>query len=541
MKKEAEDFLILLCNGEKVRKEKGSEQLKLEEYEPVSTGNSFIENPILELGFVTKQTEPKKRLAFIEQRVTKQLVIPMLEEGREEELFGMLHPTIRICCVEEKEPKKFLQKATIDLSEPVYRIKVFEEETMIFETLAGRMESKKHMFARFIKKDENVVDYETFIALLLIWSEIRGFFDRLRQMPVKEREEYVPYAKAIKACGTGTDISQVKGIYVVKALDAERFSFDIEKYIADLTGISKKIPKKEVKQPGNVMVTRKLLLELALKNIEKAPKLRLNLFLSKLGSSFVSLAEIFFVIAQNYEEEKYEYVMETKKSTDYAKAFECKKNISKSVQRTMNLSLFHKVFSYVEYDNTVNIVKFLELEQDFLHLNSLVFKQGLLNGYSLRFRRLGCLRTTGAFYPFRKCMCVDINNPDGFSRAFFYLLDYHRDKASKKVSFQEVYEKYISLLEETVTREQSLDRLKKNNTRYNLAYYKRSNEVFARCGEIFLYRILGIESSLVSKCDTFAYPDDRELEELITDYFSDFLQLDVQDFRKEKGHVKNCR
>lgn len=237
------------------------------------------------------------------------------------------------------------------------------------------------------------------------------------------------------------------------------------------------------------------------------------------------LADFFMIIAEDYAEDCAAYHFE---EADYARSYETKKNLPKKITAAMDCSLFHIVFPYVEYDETVDLVKVRKLENEFVSLNNTVFRKGTMNGYSLRFRRLGCHKSSGIYYPIQKCMCVDISHPDAFVHEFFHMLDYSAGSASKKISFWNVYNKYVSLFVTQLPKIE-LEHLKKSVARKNFQYYKRKTEVFARCGEIYISRILGIETSLVGKVDTFAYPDDEELNSLIQEYFSKFLQKEKEE------------
>jgi hypothetical protein len=61
-------------------------------------------------------------------------------------------------------------------------------------------------------------------------------------------------------------------------------------------------------------------------------------------------------------------------------------------------------------------------------------------------------------------------------------------------------------------------------TKYNLAYYLQSTEVFARCFEIYLARIRKVDNSLLSPTKGFAYPEDEELEVLIESFYTTLIE-----------------
>lgn len=71
--------------------------------------------------------------------------------------------------------------------------------------------------------------------------------------------------------------------------------------------------------------------------------------------------------------------------------------------------------------------------------------------------------------------------------------------------------------------------------KYGVNYYLRKCEIFARCGEIYLFRNLHIVSSLLKPEETksFAYPDDDTLNSLINHYYSSLLDQ-LKDIKIDK-------
>ena len=61
--------------------------------------------------------------------------------------------------------------------------------------------------------------------------------------------------------------------------------------------------------------------------------------------------------------------------------------------------------------------------------------------------------------------------------------------------------------------------------KYNLKYYLKKCEIFARCGEIYLFRILKVKSSLLKQDSSvlFAYPDDSILNKMIASYYGELI------------------
>ena len=52
----------------------------------------------------------------------------------------------------------------------------------------------------------------------------------------------------------------------------------------------------------------------------------------------------------------------------------------------------------------------------------------------------------------------------------------------------------------------------------------RRAEIFARCGEIYLVRILGVESSLLEPDLGYAYPESEVLDSIIQNYYQVLLK-----------------
>lgn len=496
------------------------------EWNPKET--TFIFKPVLDIGFSTKQTKQKNIFSYIQRRITTQLVIPAFEKKEEEKVLELLHPSIQLE-LEEIAPKKGVFETQYDR---LFMAKVYEKDSLIYTTEAGKVIKKNHHYGRYRKGSKcHVADIYLLCADLLIWSEIRKFIDHVAEMTEEERNAYIPYAKALEMYGNSNiNISCHAGIY-----DSYQLSQELKKDIAALLGVEETF---FVKRPNHKENVYWLYLEHIIPYyVKKLKPLPLNLIFDESGrASFQELTSLFMIIANDYDEEKADYEYEMNSKSDYAKSFEEKKNIPKHIRKAMDMSLFHSVFSYVEYDETVDLLKVAAVEKEFVELNKILFKQGKLDGYNIRFRRLGCHKAAGLYYPCYKCICIDIDNPNSFCHEFMHMLDYMHGKASKANDFRSIYERYVDLLENCVEGNPALAKLKKSNTKYNLKYYKRSTEVFARCGEIFISRILGIDSSL-AKIDSesdFAYPRDKELEKMIASYYSDFLQVDVADYKQQK-------
>lgn len=239
------------------------------------------------------------------------------------------------------------------------------------------------------------------------------------------------------------------------------------------------------------------------------------------------LTSLFEIIADEYlkdaREEKYRKDLES----DYAKSYMTKKNIPQSHIEAMSNSKFNDYFGYIEFDEDTDLLKVEELTKEFISLAKYL-RFSKEDEVSLRFRKLGNHKAAGLYYPYLKCLCVDIRYPHSMVHEYFHMLDYTRGKLSRSVKFQKVLNLYKKSLEDVV---ESLPadheyRLQLNGkTKYNRSYYFQPTEVFARCGEMFLVRHLGINNSLVEIQNDFVYPINDELKQAYTQYFKEVLQI----------------
>lgn len=234
------------------------------------------------------------------------------------------------------------------------------------------------------------------------------------------------------------------------------------------------------------------------------------------------------------------YYKELTKSTSHAKSYQTKKAISNKMINYMEKSDFNKAFGYVEVDNDCDIEKVTQLSAEFLS-----FKETFLPGYdssevSLRFRKLGNHKALGLFYPSLNCLCVDINSPSSFLHEYGHSIDYILSGIrglSSKDDFSRCLTTYKECVLSGLSKEdnaQLKDRLN-GTSKYNLSYYFTPAEVFARCFEMYVVRILKVNSSICKPDEKMGvvYPKDDRLEELLKKYFDKLFdslkQNDVAD------------
>jgi len=229
-----------------------------------------------------------------------------------------------------------------------------------------------------------------------------------------------------------------------------------------------------------------------------------------------------------------EEVKEGKRISDsYASSYEQKKNIPKKVLARMRASKLNEYFSEVEFDELVDLDKMAQIEKEIFQFLNL-FEGYISEGNSLRFRRLGKHRAGGLYFYLVKALCVDIHCISSFVHEYFHMLDYSalKDETttySERFSFENVKNIYSVLLEEYCGRLDKEDAQYKRlmgSTKYNLNYYLCEKEIFARCGELYISKILGIDNSLLKDTYSyFPYPETPELLDAIKAYYPTVLKL----------------
>lgn len=228
-----------------------------------------------------------------------------------------------------------------------------------------------------------------------------------------------------------------------------------------------------------------------------------------------------------YDEEKQTHIFHKNLASEYARAYQTKKAIPQKILRAMKNSSFNDFFGYVEFDAECDLNKVAEIEKEFKALHLRLFsKFGKKPDVSLRFRKLGKHKALGLYFPYLKCMCVDVRSPSSFIHEYAHVLDYESGSISKGVKFFKIREVYAELLNKYIDSLPASDPIRVKllgNTKYNKEYYLEPTEIFARCMEMYLVRILNVDNSLVKPERSFAYPDDERLNILIKEFFDIFL------------------
>lgn len=239
---------------------------------------------------------------------------------------------------------------------------------------------------------------------------------------------------------------------------------------------------------------------------------------------------ILSALQNDYVMAKEEARMEKVLSGDYAKSFQTKKNIPQKCIRAMSRSGFNDYFGYVEFDEECDLNLMEELCREYQ-----AFAKALgIDRYpevSLRFRKLGNHKASGLYYYLLKCLCVDVRSPQSMVHEVGHMVDYHLDHISAKYAFQKIYDRYEELLRNYCRTSNAAEvKVLRGNTKYNLKYYLMPTEVFARCFEMYVVRIRGIDNSLCKPEGGFAYPEDEEMMKVIREFYDGlFERADVKE------------
>lgn len=233
------------------------------------------------------------------------------------------------------------------------------------------------------------------------------------------------------------------------------------------------------------------------------------------GENLLGLLEILY---DEYRREELKRNYERITASGYAEVYEDKKHIPVTTVRAMERSPFNRYFGYVEYDRLVREKDVNEVFKDFDAVIRTFFNGITVKDYEIRFRFLGRHRAAGLFYGGRNCLCVDLRCPWSLMHEFFHLYDHDRGDLSSGWEFREVRKQYEKLL--LLWKRAHKDEAGRLKGKYDLSYYLTPTEIFARCGEIYLLRIMGVRNSVTGgELSGFQYPSDERLEHLIREYF----------------------
>ena len=210
---------------------------------------------------------------------------------------------------------------------------------------------------------------------------------------------------------------------------------------------------------------------------------------------------------------------------DYAKSFMLKKNIPQKVLEAMKTSGFNDYFGFVEYDEETDIKQVCEVEKEFNALWKTYLTKIDSTKNIIRFRKLGQHKSIGLYYPAYGCLCVDLRHTSSLVHEYGHLIDFTHQNLSTKSDFYSIRTAYKKSLESAMTGSSGLKSSLKG--KYNLAYYLTPTEIFARCFELYIAKILGVKNSLVP--DVFKegiYPQHEEFLQMVKVYFDKLLSVE---------------
>lgn len=222
---------------------------------------------------------------------------------------------------------------------------------------------------------------------------------------------------------------------------------------------------------------------------------------------------------------------------EVARAYTTKRNIPQHILTEMKTSVFNKYFDFVEFDADIDKNSVNDIAEEFEKLNHRYFNDFKCKDTTFRIRKLGRHKAYGLYYIYLKTLVVDLRHPDSFVHEYFHAIDDNLGNLSQKFAFYKIVDRYSYLLSKTIKEsEKNGKQILSKSGKYSLNYYLQRCEIFARCGEIYLFRLLHVESSLLKHPDTqsFAYPNDDELNTLIYDYYS-FVIKNLGNDCKEGG------
>ncbi len=239
---------------------------------------------------------------------------------------------------------------------------------------------------------------------------------------------------------------------------------------------------------------------------------------------YSKLVYVFYQVADVFQDVQNEFQHRESLHKKIATAYITKKNIPLSIQKAMDTSGFLNYFGYVEFDEDVDLSAVSKIEEEYKAINKQYFSGSSFTDVTLRFRKLGKHKASGLYYPSIHNLCVDIQNPSSFLHEHFHMLDDQLGDLSLEVDFDGIVKAYkAAFLREMKTLDPSISKKLNGSSKYNLKYFFRRAEIFARCGEIYFNRILKVKSSLLEPTLTYAYPECKELDTLIKKYYEQLL------------------
>lgn len=386
--------------------------------------------------------------------------------------------------------------------------------------------------AMYLKSRERTImhqlnDVTLLYARAILYNAISGYISQLND---DEKETDKLYNTLLEAAKASVFYFQKDGVvYTDGSAEANSLvnnliSAGVEIKLEDLSEISEEQRKdmniltKEIACKINVSLD---ILNFRLPNIEHYIGATITSRRSYIDSSDIDkdLAKYIFILLEREYENEIVRKYEKNNSSTYALSYQEKKNIPIKVRKAMQHSRFLNYFGYVEIDEECDLDRVNSLYDEWEPLAEMLLKQKYDN-VSLRFRKLGNHKAAGLYYPMHECICVDIRYPDSFVHEVFHMIDYQSGCLSRQYDFDNVIRHYKRAFEKCI-KEGDI----KLSGKYDKSYYFVPTEIFARCGEIYLTRILGIYNSLVNPDEDqeYAYPHDDTLERAIKSYYEKLI------------------
>lgn len=229
-------------------------------------------------------------------------------------------------------------------------------------------------------------------------------------------------------------------------------------------------------------------------------------------------------VLEVYLDIRYENRHRSEIGRSIATAYITKKNIPKAVHVAMESTGFRDYFKYVEFDEEVDLASVKAIEKEFEVLNRAYFSGKAFKDVTLRFRKLGKHKASGLYYPSLHTLCVDIRCPSSFVHEYFHMIDDQLGDLSLEVAFNRITVLYKeAFLRHMEHLDESIKNTLNGKSKYNLQYFFRRAEIFARCGEIYFSRLLKVESSLIEPDLAYAYPESEELDKEVQNYYEELL------------------
>ena len=256
----------------------------------------------------------------------------------------------------------------------------------------------------------------------------------------------------------------------------------------------------------------------------------------------VAIHFLMHLLRELYEEKRREQY-ERNLADSASRVFETKKNIPDKYLKAMAESKLNEMFGYVEIDEDCDLSSICEIEKEFLGFKQEFFKDQTFKDHSIRFRKLGRHHAAGLYFPSIRCLCVDIRMPYSFIHEYLHMIDHSvadgGEDHSARLAFYAIRRRYEIMIREWMAQKGDSDKnvqVLKGNTKYNLSYYLEPTEIFARCGEMYFKRVIGVKSSLLGEASGFAYPEDEQLMKMIGEYFDSLFGSSME--RKAQYEAK---